>query len=555
MLGYEYTSPTAEQLAARRQQLDDVGFTAWLSPVILVVSIYVYRHSQAQLFPSSTNQPSTRKHPSVLQVFIRRSTWLLIQPLNQTLGPPYLLLTGVLYFLYLLVLATRNTTNDYMHLTKSLGHVAVSQLPWHYLLAIKSPLSPITLATGLTHERLNAWHRTLGRVIAVLALGHASLYLKFFLDVGVLRKRAGDWDVRLGLMTVTTLSGLLLGSLQVVRKKAYHKGFYVGHVLLSAMLVVLLWAHMKWTRRYVFQMGLWWVVNGVLRWSGSRIWEAPVEEVGAESERQKGLIVLKLTAPEEGGFVEDWIPGQHVYLRLTESPVGSLLGHKNPFTIADCSHDGKRLTLVARRLNGATTMLKDYQAKSLSLEGPYGEATEYMPPLLAAGKSAGQILFIAGGIGVTYTLPIYLALLKARGDTAGLKMLWTIKTSEETQWALQLLKQARMHIDVHIILTQPEKASDMDLSLESGISGLRTTRASRLGKRAIFQDAVEEAMTQPLVKSAQKDKTKNENHDRITVMVCGPASLSNAIRRQVGAHVLDYGREVIWYEEQFGFGG
>ena len=87
-----------------------------------------------------------------------------------------------------------------MHLTKAFGHVAVSQLPLHYLLSMKAPTSPITLATGLTHERLNAYHRLFGRIIHGLLGTHAILYIRFFILNDLMAKRIQDRDVRLGLI-------------------------------------------------------------------------------------------------------------------------------------------------------------------------------------------------------------------------------------------------------------------------------------------------------------------------------------------------------------------
>lgn len=43
-------------------------------------------------------------------------------------------------------------------------------------------------------------------------------------------------------------------------------------------------------------------------------------------------------------------------------------------------------------------------------------------------------------------------------------------------------------------------------------------------------------------------------HSKITVLVCAPPGLTNALRKEVGRHVMDYGRDVVWHEEAFGMG-
>jgi len=51
------------------------------------------------------------------------------------------------------------------------------------------------------------------------------------------------------------------------------------------------------------------------------------------------------------------------------------------------------------------------------------------------------------------------------------------------------------------------------------------------------------------------ERADRQLHDTITVMVCGPRGLSNAVRKAVGKHVWEYGTDVRWYEEQLGSGG
>ncbi|KPI41387.1 putative metallo AIM14 [Cyphellophora attinorum] len=530
MLGYEYIFPTPAEYEVVRQQLETAGFTAWLMPILLLINVYVYRSLKAT-FASISISISPKKGPSSsrLQILARRIHWNLTQPLNQTLGPPSRLLAAFAYLFYLVYIAQADTGKSYLHLTKSLGHVAVSQLPWHYLLAIKSPNSPITIATGLTHERLNAWHRILGRIIAVLAFGHAALYLKFFVDMGVLKKRLGDWEPRLGLAAVVTMAGLVVGSLAVVRRKSYYRGFYVGHVLMSAALVVELWLHMRWTRRYVAQMGAWWVVNAVLRARQVKAVEASVIEEASDAD---GLIVLKLGSKD--AVIDTWIPGQHVYIRLADGVIGSTVGRKNPFTIADVSKDATQLTLVARKLAGTTAMLKNCHNKAILLEGPYGEAAEYMPSLIKAGKSAGLITLYAAGVGATYILPIYLALLKARGDTVDLRMKWFVKTPADAVWGVDLLRRAEKRVFVSLFLTRAQ-------------SGWRGKYKFDVPGLVVHDEREERGSVRRISSMQRSDK-------EVTVMVCGPPGFSAQLRAEIGRYVK-FGTRVVWYEEEFGFGG
>ncbi|KAL8877139.1 MAG: hypothetical protein Q9198_004794, partial [Flavoplaca austrocitrina] len=109
-----------------------------------------------------------------------------------------------IWAIWLSVLAVRDTGDDYLHLTKRFGIIGASQLPLHYLLALKSSWSPITYLTRLSHEELNPYHRALGRIILLFVSLHASFYLNFFIQKSLLTKRIRDPDVILGLLAITT---------------------------------------------------------------------------------------------------------------------------------------------------------------------------------------------------------------------------------------------------------------------------------------------------------------------------------------------------------------
>lgn len=86
---------------------------------------------------------------------------------------------------------------------------------------------------------------------------------------------------------------------------------------------------------------------------------------------------------------------------------------------------------------------------------------------------------------------------------------------------------------------------------------------SRKCRRPDFDDYVADFVNEKLVRSTRDSKSLERDpmkagqklYDTATVMVCGPRGLSSAVRKAVGRHVWKYGRDVRWYEEQFGFGG
>jgi hypothetical protein len=169
--------------------------------------------------------------------------------------------------------------SDYLHLTKALGHVAVSQLPFQVLMSPvwyisgSRPTSPsvVSILTGIPQSALTPFHRLFGRVvISLLLIAHATLYLSFFVQSphpdfsSLLVKRIRDLDVQCGLCgIVITIFILLLArplgstsGLWAMKTASIHmrrRVFYIVHVLLVAALCVAAYCHVAQAQTYVLQ--------------------------------------------------------------------------------------------------------------------------------------------------------------------------------------------------------------------------------------------------------------------------------------------------------------
>lgn len=168
-----------------------------------------------------------------------------------------------------------NHRPDYLHLTKSLSHVALSQLPVQAVMAPASyitsrPTSPSFLSalTTVPQSSLTPYHRLFGRVVlAPLLLSHGSLYLSFFAQSAhpdfpsLLAKRVNDPDVQWGIGALSMIISVLLftrpkggwklrstGSSQSDRRV-----FYVVHVLLVAGFCAAAYSHVVHARGFVLQ--------------------------------------------------------------------------------------------------------------------------------------------------------------------------------------------------------------------------------------------------------------------------------------------------------------
>lgn len=185
---------------------------------------------------------------------------------------------------------TKPSRTDYLHLTKSLGHVALSQLPVQTLMAPASyissrPTSPSFLSalTSIPQPLLTPYHRLFGRVIlAPLLLGHALLYLSFFLQSphpsysSLLAKRIFDPDVQLGLAALSLVVCVLLFARPSGEKgrrlwrtgsiRSDRRVFYVVHVLLVSSLCLAAYSHVVHARVFVLQALGGFVTNAACSW-------------------------------------------------------------------------------------------------------------------------------------------------------------------------------------------------------------------------------------------------------------------------------------------------
>jgi NAD(P)H-flavin reductase len=563
---YHFVTLTPVQLEERRKLLDQAGYYAYLAPVIALTSIYVLR----QLFPTPNKgaAPTGKLQvPGILTVQKRRLVWWLNEPLSPEFGARKVHFMGLAYAAFLLFLVFRKTGDDYLHLTKRFGHVAASQLPFHYMMAIKSPLSPVQIATGLTWEKMNDYHRLFGRIVHLMVATHATLYLNFFVQAGLLSKRFGDWDVRTGFIAFVMFNILAGFSVPPVRKGNYHQKFFRSHVVQSGLVPLVLFFHVTYIRKYVVQAFILYVFNAMTRGQNSSGETLSTVTTLEGTSVSSALLKLRIPTPLVGGRPLTWVPGQHVYLKRSIAPTAP----RNPFTIVsvppDMHRDGgtPNVDIVIRNRGGPGTRwleAKHHQIKAddrmehVMIEGPYGEAKEYMPPLLESNEAAGKILCVAGGIGATYTIPIYLSLLRKRKSTVAVHFIWFVHSVQDAAWGIPLLNAAKCDVDVRIYLTR-----DMDKSLlVSGKAGLGELKPGikilNYGKRPPMKDIMDRYFAPPTTVAGAMltTGTRGKDYTPVTVLCCGPPALMDAVRTEVGKHVYEYGRDVSMHEERFGHG-
>ncbi|KAE9397964.1 hypothetical protein BT96DRAFT_921065 [Gymnopus androsaceus JB14] len=391
-----------------------------------------------------------------------------------------------MYMAALFVWAFINTTDvsgtkfDVAYWSNRTGVLAASQLPLITALGTKNNV--ISWITGVSYEKLNYLHRMSARVVFVLSWVHAGSRVSFSRIRGLSKDLSQPWLIW-GLLATSCLSLLCIISIKPVRSRAYEFFFY------SHLALVLF-------QTYVWPSFVVWGVERAIRFvrvillnhsfSGNGTLDATTELLTPK------LVRLTLKRPQHF----KWSPGQAVYL-ITPS-VSTLPFEAHPFTIA--SYDSQMLTSPEELSSSAVSTCSsknnvDVPSSSLQshwkevvflinvregftkrlshiaarkgtfkvyIDGPYGHSHD--------SSSYDTSVFIAGGTGVSYTLPLLLATIegarKGQSICQRVTFIWCIRDSEHIKWISDVLAQALtqapdfLKIDIRIFVTESSQSSD-----------------------------------------------------------------------------------------------
>ncbi|KAI5210991.1 hypothetical protein E4T38_01668 [Aureobasidium subglaciale] len=447
---------------------------------------------------------------------------------------------------------------NYLHLTKRFGIVGASQLPLQYLLAFKSPFSPIHHLTGCSWTTLNAAHQVLGRVSTILFYSHAGLYLNFFIQAHVLAKRIKDWDVILGIIGTIAFTAVGTTALSWIRKLSY-RVFYTTHVTLASILLPVLYLHVHHIRIYIIETLAVYALHLALR----ILTEHKVEGSLTIVSKTANLLEINIPISAKSKGIQ-WQPGQHVYMSLAHGSVYMRpLKSRSPFTIASVPAEDNNLKLVARVLDGNTAALAraatdGATGKStlmpLILEGPYGLSTH---PNTLLGYN--RVLFIAGGVGATFVVPLYRTLLKDLSPSPGshrrqnVAFVWAVRDAAETSWAIPEDEkekdgmQERMTVHATRTMAQDHGAQNPD-DADDGIE------LEQLLPNAGVHDSAQGWQVHQgrpdLGEMVDRAFNHTQDDTKVAVLVCGPRSMAEEVRRKCSRWV---GKRDVWlHAEVFG---
>jgi succinate dehydrogenase/fumarate reductase cytochrome b subunit len=232
--------------------------------------------------------------------------------------------------------------------------VAVAQLPTHFVLAVKSRYNPLALLFNASYERLLPWHRISGRLIFLLIVVHATLYLNYFIQTSTLKEHLTSLKIILGIISFMSLFAMMGTSIEAVRCRNYRL-FYITHSILASLLLIFLVFHAKSLRWYIIET-LAVSLLALLNRLDTITAYATISRIP-----RTNLISVQIPIPASKIQRFRAAPGQHVFLSLhaesamkIKSPLTQNMFLRNPFTVANLSENNE-ITLVARVQDGPTS--------------------------------------------------------------------------------------------------------------------------------------------------------------------------------------------------------
>ena len=462
-------------------------------------------------------------------------------------------------------------STDYLHLTKRFGIVAASQLPLHYLLAFKSPFSPLQLLTGCSHETLNSYHQLLGRIIILLFQLHAVFYLNFFIQSNLLSSKVKELYIICGILGALIFTAIGSTALAPVRKWNY-RVFHAVHIILATAWMPVLFWHVTYIHIYIYETIALFTLNFMLRKLHSKTVAGTLKVLSETS-----LVEIDIPITVESGHLRSFMPGQHAYLSLARHPAWKTTSKSNPFSLSSIPTVDGNLKFYARILNGNTAQLAQWartigSKQHFTIEGPYG-VRDHSEKLLHFDRA----LFVAGGVGATFIVPMYRQLLADLSPSRGsyrrqkVSFVWVAKSMDDVQWAFPeeakeregFIERLKVYItrastggDPSALLreTESEHANTGYAETEVGIELEERQNLLPIDANGSFgakegSDVAAYAGRPDLTKLV--DQTfSHASSEKVAVFVCGPGGLSRRVREEVGRWVAR-GRDVWFWDETF----
>lgn len=369
---------------------------------------------------------------------------------------------GYMAAMFLWLLVDTRDLQSYMYQDRA-AHLASAQLTLVVVLAGKNNM--ISFLTGVSHEKLNVLHRAAARTCLILLWMHA--ITRTVSGLSPQFDFSHNW-VRSGAISLAAFSLGTVLALRPIRHFAF-EFFLVCHIVLIGIFLICGYFHAREQDygSYIWPAMMLWALDRFIRLGrvayNNRIWTRACPENSLATVELLAEDTIRLTLRRRFS----WIPGQHAYVTLPS--ISNLPTEAHPFSIASIPerHDrtgGVDVVFLIRGRTGFTQRLKNHAIKNgigsvpAYLDGPYG-----CPPDL---RTFSTCILIAGGSGVSYTLPLLLNLVRenvAGGNSAVRRVVfvWAVRDGGHLTWISKTLTEAlsssksSLSIEPRVYITGP----------------------------------------------------------------------------------------------------
>lgn len=401
----------------------------------------------------------------------------------------------------------------------------------------------------------------LGRIIYGLLLLHLIFYNTYFFIAGIWLKRIFDSIVFCGVVASFGFHGIATTAMRTAREYSYRL-FFITHLVVALFMPILLFFHASSARFYIVEALAIFIVDLAVRRITTINSPSTMELIpGTNLVKVTSSIPVQKLAPFSA------IPGSHIYLSVPpQARTAAVPSSKsgvfdylyNPFTVASVDDEEGTISFIARIRNGPmTNVLSSFSSVSsqesieprkitLGVEGPYGTMSTHYNDLLSWGAS--KVLLVSGGIGATFTLPIYQA-LQSELSSSKLQFIWAIRGAGDATWAVSNSTTGKSVLEdpnIQLFLTGDMGVGDNnDNAAGTGVE-MSTMR------RANGRLTTNHNRKRPNIEKIVDDMFRGSVDDSVAVLVCGPAEMTREVQRRVRPWVMK-GRRVWWHNETFGW--
>ncbi|KAJ9117147.1 hypothetical protein QFC20_000290 [Naganishia adeliensis] len=356
---------------------------------------------------------------------------------------------------------------------------ATALIPWTFAIAHK--VSPITLLTSISHDRLQVFHQWGARIMLFFATVHTLPFIiQPLMDWNHLRSTAYagsfmsyfyNWT---GVGAYVPLVWLVFSSSAPIRNWSY-EFWVVQHIASAVLFLGFMFHHTQawlYSWNYLYATTAVWFASCVARvvftWTSTGI-----QPVKAEAYVLAGDIV-KLDIPTRSR----WLPGAHVFVRFPTVNITQC----HPFTVASIpskaldKQSKHTVSLLVSARAGITKSVLSQAAVlggrvPVMIDGPYGGAHSSM-------SRHTKVLLVGGGVGITFLIPQILSLLENPGHVRLVHLVWAIRSTDRLECLSPLFEVVSslglmpFELEVDIYVTRHSTAETVSENLDDKQSSM-----------------------------------------------------------------------------------